>query len=261
VGGALCEREGIDWLDLSGNARITRPPRTRIIVEGRAPASRPRGRQRDLFATKSSRLAHWLLLNADQAHSHQQLVEATGLDKGHLSRLLSRMEELRLISRQGGGIRLTRPDVMLDAWRESYKPPCGQILKGVVPSRSGQETMERVGSAMEASGIRHAFGGLAAAWAWDGYADFRLATCYLEGGASADLLRDIGFVETERGANLWLMAEADRVALLGRQQRNGVCVASPWFTYADLLIHPERAADASSHLRQHVLKLEPGSGA
>jgi hypothetical protein len=124
TGSEICEREGIDWLDLAGNASITHIPRTRIIIRGMEPASRPRGRKSNAFATKSSRVAHWLLLHPGESHTNGQLAEATGLDKGHLSRILSRLAELRLIRRDGdGGIRLAKPAVLLDAWAELYAPP------------------------------------------------------------------------------------------------------------------------------------------
>jgi DNA-binding transcriptional ArsR family regulator len=261
TGRVLCEREGIDWLDLAGNANITHVPRTRIIIQGMEPTSRPRGRKSNVFATKSSRVAHWLLLHPDELHTHGQLAEVTGLDKGHLSRILSRLDELRLIRRDGdGGIRLTKPAVLLDAWAEMYEPPCGRVLKGVIPARSGQETMEILAEALGSHRQRHVFGGLAAAWAWDAFADFRITTCYLEGAAVPELLRKIDFFETESGANVWLMQEADEVAFQGSEKRGQLCVASPWFTYVDLAAHPERSKEAAAHLRESILKLEEVHG-
>lgn len=261
TGRAFCDRAGFDWLDLAGNAHITRLPRTRIIIEGRPPAARPRGRKSNVFATKSSRLAHWLLLRQGQAHTHQQLVDATRLDKGHLSRILARLEELRLIRRSEEGVRLAKPSLILDAWREAYQPPCRSVLKGVIPSRSGQDSVATLAGALLAGEEEYVIGGLASAWMWNGFADFRISTCYLRGIVSPQFRKEIGFIETDRGANVWFMQETDDVAFLGSERRNGICVASPWFTYVDLAIHPERAVDAAAHLRGHVLKPEQTDGA
>jgi DNA-binding transcriptional ArsR family regulator len=261
TGSEICEREAVDWLDLAGNAKITHLPRTRIIIQGVESASRPRGRKSNVFATKSSRVAHWLLLHPDESHTHGQLAEITGLDKGHLSRILSRLDELRLIRRDGEGvIRLAKPAVLLDAWAEMYEPPCGRVLKGVIPSRSGQETMEILEEALRSARQRHVFGGLAAAWVWNPFADFRITTCYLEGTASPQLLKEMDFFETDSGANVWLMQEADEVAFQGSEERGQLNVASPWFTYVDLTAHPERSREAAAHLRESVLKLEEAHG-
>ena len=251
TGSDICERERIDWLDLAGNATITHVPRTRIIIQGMEPTSRPRGRKSNIFATKSSHVAHWLLLHPDELHTNGQLAEVTGLDKGHLSRMLARLEELRLIRRDGdGGIRLAKPAVLLDAWAEMYEPPCGRVPKGVIPSRSGQETMEMLAEVLGSRRQRHVFGGLAAAWSWDPFADFRITTCYLAGTAGPELLKKIDFFETDNGANVWFMQEADEVVFQGAEERGQLCVASPWFTYVDLSAHPERSKEAAAHLRE-----------
>ena len=256
TGCAICEREDVDWMDLAGNAYITSLPRIRIIIEGKKPAARPRGRKNSVFATKSSRLAHWLLLHQGRAHTHGQLTEATGLDKGQLSRILSRMLDLRLIQRQDNGYILTRPSTLLEAWREAYQPPCKSILKGVIPSRSGEETVRIIEDGLRTAKRKYVLGGLASAYGWGACTDFHIATFYLDATASPQLLNKIGFAETNRGANVWFMQEADDVAFLGSAKSGKSNLASPWFTSVDLAAHPEGSKDAADHLRRHVLKLE-----
>jgi hypothetical protein len=256
TGRDLCERAGMDWLDTAGNASITHLPGLRIVVEGKKPYTRTRGRKSNVFAPKSSRVAHWLLLHREGTHSQKAIVDGTQIDKGHLSRILVRMEELRLIRRTKGGITLVNPAVMLDAWREAYEPPCRKILKGVIPSRSGMETVETLGSHLSSAQKRYAIGGLSAAWLLDSFSDFRLTTCYVDGSISNSLLKDINFIETERGANVWFMESADEVAFLGLEWRGELSVTSPWFTYVDLLQQPERSKEAADHLRESMLQLE-----
>jgi hypothetical protein len=74
------------------------------------------------------------------------------------------------------------------------------------------------------------------------------------------LLKKIDFFETESGANVWLMQEADEVVFQGAEERGQLCVASPWFTYVDLSAHPERSKEAAAHLRENILKLGEAHG-
>lgn len=255
-GKELCAKAGQDWIDLAGNASITHIPRLRIVVSGRPPLQKPAPARSNAFATKSSRVAHWLLLHPEGPHTSGAIAQATGVDKGQLSRILSRLEEMRLVRRTSEGISVPKPELLLDAWREAYVAPSKHIVKGVIPSRSGEETMRLLARMMKSMGLRHAFGGLSAAWLLDGFADFRLVTCYVSGTIDPTLLKEAGFLETERGANIWLMQEADEVALLGSRVVDGVEVVSPWFAYVDLSIHPERSQEAADHLREHILMQE-----
>lgn len=255
-GRELCTKAGQDWIDLAGNASITHIPRLRILVSGRPPLRKPMPRRSNVFATKSSRVAHWLLLHPEGAQTSAAIAQATGVDKGQLSRIMSRLEEMRLVRRTSEGISVPKPELLLEAWREAYQPPSKHILKGVIPSRSGEETMGLAARMMKSMGVRHAFGGLGAAWLLDGFADFRLVTCYMAGTIDPALLKNAGFLESERGANIWLMQEADDVAFLGSRIMNKVEVVSPWFAYVDLSIHPERSQEAADHLREHTLMRE-----
>lgn len=259
-GRALCEAAGVDWIDLAGNASITHVPRLRIVVEGKQPLRRTRGRPRNVFATKSSRVAHWLLLHQNRTATQQEIAEETGVDKGQLSRILSSLEGLQLVRRSTKGVTLLKPQVLLDSWREAYSPATKNVLRGIIPSRSGEETIRKVSELMKASGSRHVFGGLSAAWLLDGFADFRITTCHVAGALNPDALKEVGFIEAERGANLWLPMDADEVAFMGMKEVGGVLVTSPFFTYVDLASHPERSQEASRHLLEHVLRWETPLG-
>lgn len=256
TGKRICSDARLDWIDLAGNARIVRPPYLRIIVQGQKRLSMPRGRKSNVFAPKSSRVAHWFLMHAQGVFNHQEIAEATGVDKGHLSRILKRLEELKLIERLENGFQLKKPRVLLEAWKEAFEFPYKNLLKGVIPSRSGEETVRTISEKLNAEKTNYVFGGLSAAWFLDGFADFRLATCYVKGGVPPAVLDDLGFVETDRGANVWFIQEPDEVALMGSKKIDGVVVASPFYTYIDLSVHPERSSEAAEHLSEHVLALE-----
>jgi hypothetical protein len=257
TGGAeIHNAQKVDWQEFAGTATTVNHTQVHVIIEGTKPEKQTPGRKKNLFAPKSSRVIHWLLLHSDRDWTAREIREATGIDSGHLSRILTRFCELNLIEREGRSIRLPQPTVLLEAWREAFTPQCGNILKGVIPSKSGGETMMALEKRLREARRRYAFSGLAAASVWGWQGDFRLTTCYLEGKLSAQLKRKLGFVEVDGdAANVWIMEYADQVAFIGSERRLQAQIASPIFTCVDLAIHPEGAQDAAVHLRKNVLKL------
>ena len=145
---------------------------------------------------------------------------------------------------------------LLEGRLEAYTTPDGNLQKGVIPSKSGQQTMMALEKRLRDARRRYAFSGLAAASVWGGRGNFRLTTCYLEGKLSSQLKRKLGFVELDGdAANVWIMEHADEVAFLGSERRLRTQVASPILTYVDLAIHPDGAEEAAASLRQNILKL------
>jgi hypothetical protein len=137
VGRRRCENAEVSWLDLSGNARIVAPG-IRVLVEGQPNRFKSRGRPSSAFAPKSSRISRWLLMHAGQSMKQRDLAQATDMDEGFTSRIVSRLEEENLILRgHGGEIRLRDPDLLLDAWREVYDFSMHQVIQGHLAARSG----------------------------------------------------------------------------------------------------------------------------
>ncbi|MCC7142596.1 MAG: MarR family transcriptional regulator, partial [Candidatus Eisenbacteria bacterium] len=63
--------------------------------------------------------------------SQREIAQATGMDEGFTSRIVSRLEEAELLAREpDGGIRLRDPDLLLDAWREDYDFSKHHIFRG-----------------------------------------------------------------------------------------------------------------------------------
>ncbi|MCB2156556.1 winged helix DNA-binding protein [bacterium] len=254
VGAALHNAQEVDWQELTeGTASIINRPQVHVIIEGTKSEKRTPGRKKNLFAPTSSRVVHWLLLHSGREWTAREIGEATGVDSGHMSRILERLREKDLIECEGRTIRVPEPDTLLSAWREAYTPPCGNILKGVIPSKSGQQAMSALEKRLRAARRRYAFTGFGGAYLWGGQADFQLVTCYLEGKLSSQLKRKLHFVQCEEdAANVWVMEYADQVAFLGTERRLQTQVASPIFTHVDLAIHPEGAREGAAHLLEKI---------
>jgi hypothetical protein len=248
-----CERAGLSWFDLSGNAHIVAPG-SRIIIDGRPNQFRQRGRPATVFAPKSSRVARWLLMHPDEAHTQRELARATGLGEGFVSRIVRRLKANGYVDRDDSrALRVSKPEQLFDAWREQYDFSKHTVIKGHVTARSGDALVRAVSDALVAERIEHAATGLAAAWQLTHFAMFRIATVYVDQDPTEPLAHRIGFREDSRGANLWLVLPNDLGVFQGAEDHDGVRCVHPVQVHLDLQAHPERAAEAAERLRAEFL--------
>lgn len=258
VGRRRCEEAQVAWLDLSGNARIFAPG-IRVLIEGQPNQFKSRGRPSSAFAPKSARIARWLLMHPRQPMAQREIAQATGMDEGFTSRIVSRLEEDELMVREpDGAIRPRDPDLLLDAWREDYDFSKHQIFQGHVAARSGEEVLRLLAGGLQGERVRYATTGLAAAWLLTRFAGFRLVTMYVTEHPAPEVLERLGFREEARGANVWLVVPKDEGVFQGADERDGVVCVHPVQAYLDLKDQPERAKEAADHLRAELLKWSGG---
>ncbi len=253
VGRNLCKKEGISWLDLSGNADIS-APNLRILIDGRPNRFKTPGRPSSPFAPKSSRIARWLLIHAEKAMTQRELALETDMDEGFTSRIVSRLQEEGLVARKSDGtIRVPDPDLLLNAWQEVYDFKNNQILKGHIAERSGHEIQKKLSNILMKNEVPHAVTGLGAAWLYTKYSGFRIVTFYLESFPSADLIKKLGFREEARGSNAWIVVPKDNGVFQGSRRVEGLYCVHPVQVYLDLFGHPERAKEAAEYIRHELL--------
>jgi hypothetical protein len=250
AGAAAAAEQGVNWLDLSGNACI-RDENLYISREGRPNAFRVRGRPASAFAPKSARVARALLADPLRWWRQKDLAAATRLDDGRISRVVGRLQEQQLLERRGDELRPLDPNLFLDAWAEDYRFDRHDAVLGHT-SGSGIELARDLSERLSDRDVQHAFTGLPAAWVLDPFARFRLVSAYVEGDPreAADHLE---LRRNERGANVQLLAADDDAVIDDRYQRDGLPVVSPVQVYLDLRHLPERAPEAAEHLRKSGL--------
>ena len=248
AGRERCEEAKVSWLDLSGNARIVAPG-LRIIIDGRPNLFKQRGRPSTAFAPKSSRVARWLLMHSDKFMIQRQIAQATNMDEGFTSRIISRLREQNLVVRDDkGAVGVSDPRLLLEAWREIHDFSKSEIVRGHVAARSSEALLGELAGSLEDNGIQHAATGLGAAWLLTRFAGFRTVTFYVRPWPSNELLDKIGFREEDRGANVWLVVPKDEGVFHGQRHVEGIECVHPVQVYLDLKGHPERAAEAADEL-------------
>lgn len=257
VGRQLCAEMKVNWMDFSGNASIEAPG-LRIHIQGHPNQFKRRGRPGSLFAPKSSRIAHWLLLYPGRAFAQRELSQAVGMGEGFVSRIVRGLEEQELIVRESGGaVRVRDYDALLGAWREAYDFSKHTIVRGHIAARSSDEILRRLGEHFDSAHLQHAVTSLAGAWLCTHFAGFRLVVFYVAQHPDASVLQGIGFHEEQRGENVWLVVPNDAGVFLGASRRDGLMCVDPVQLYLDLKNHPERSAEAAEHLRKEMLTRKP----
>ncbi|HEX6154061.1 MAG TPA: type IV toxin-antitoxin system AbiEi family antitoxin [Solirubrobacterales bacterium] len=250
AGRKAADKYGLNWIDLSGNAHV-RDDRLYIFVRGRPNQLVQRGRPSSPFAPKSSRISRIMLLEPQRWWRRKDLASATGLDSGQVSRVVRRLLKDRLLEERENQLRPFDPDALLDAWKDEYRFDRHEVLLGHV-SGAGVELSREIEKRLEEIGRPHAFTGLAAAWALDGFARFRLNSVYVEGDPYV-IAEEIGLRLNERGANVQLIAPNDVGVFAGAREAEGISCVSPVQAYLDLNHLPERAKEAAESLRERGL--------
>lgn len=256
VGAEFCESNDVSWMDLSGNAHID-AGNIYIHVEGKPNRFKNPGRPSNVFAPKSSRVSRYFLVNPSKFSRQKTIAEETDLSRSYVSQIVHRLEEKDLILKKDSRITVKDPEVMLEAWLEKYDFGVHEILKGTVPSKSGQETLRKISAAFEKTSVPYAATGLGAAWLYTEYANFRLCSFYLQKEPSPDLLDRISFTQTRKGHNLWLIMPKDKGVTYGSEEIKGISSVHPIQLYLDLVKgHPERAEDAARSVKEELLNWE-----
>ena len=253
-GADFCQDHEMSWIDLSGNAHI-KARGLLIRIEGRPNRFKNVGRPANVFAPKSARIARQLLTEPEKSYNQRELSQITGLDEGHASRIVRRLEELDLIERDNrGALRPSEPNQLLDAWLETYDFSKHRIIKGHIAARSGEELLKRMSQTLAEEQIDYAATGLAGAWQYTHFAKFRLVTFYLADPPGKNLFDLLHFHADDRGANTWLVVPNDKGVFHGSSVLENIKCVHPVQIYIDLKWHPERAKEAASILRKDSLK-------
>ena len=245
-------KRGVSWLDLSGNADIQWPG-TRIFVQGKPNRFATPGRPATAFSPKASRISRTMLVEPERLWLQAELVDATRLSAGYVSKVTGRLQEDELVERVNDGrIRPRDPTLLLDAWSQAYDFKRHSISRCHAVGRTGADVLKRIASVLDGSDHgTWAATGLAAAWQLDHYADFRLVTIFL----SRPLLEpgSLGLRPVERGENVWVVVPKDEGVFHGSVRMEGIRCVHPVQVYLDLSGHPERAKEAAAHLRSRHL--------
>lgn len=256
MGAAGCKTAsdlGLNWIDLSGNASIRDGSGLYIQVQGKADKSATRGRPSSPFAPKSARITRELLIDPTRWWRQKDLAAVTGLDDGHVSRVIRRLRDERFLEESDLAFRPLDPLILLDAWAAEYRFDHHDAVLGHATG-TGVELTRELDACLRAANVSHAFTGLPAAWLLTHFAQFRLSSVYVDRDPH-EVADRIGLRVESRGANVQLLHPGDAGVFEGERELDRVACVSPAQVYVDLQHLPERASEAAAELRRGGLWL------
>lgn len=250
----LCDEKRVGYLDLEGNARIAFGG---VFIE-RMAADKPAAEQRELkslFRPKSARVLRAMLREPGRAWRVTELSQITRVSLGHISNVRAGLIDREWARPSNDGLVLSKPDALLDAWRNSYTAPPGERLRFYSPLHgSSFEDAARGALAAKDGPGRAAFASFSAAQWLAPYG--RAGTHYIFADEEGlhKLQKALKLAPASKGENVVVIVPKDLGLLADTvEPAPGAICTSPVQTFLDLSIAGERGAEAADHLRRETL--------
>jgi hypothetical protein len=242
----------VNYLDLEGNCRIAFDG---IYIE-RESVSRPptqRRELRSLFKPKSAQVLRILLKEPQRRWKVVDLAREAEVSLGHISNVSSALIDREWATRDESGFKLTKPDELLDHWRDNYEPPHGEV-KRFYTLLHGKAFDDAARQLMVHAPRRIALASYSAAQWLAPYGRSPTHYIYLDPSALPALRSILRAEPSAKGDNLVVtVVDDDGVLRDAIEPRPGVFTTSLAQTYLDLANAGERGREAADHLREERL--------
>lgn len=229
----LLAEEGINYIDLTGNARVhLENPALFIQSQGadRDPSPAPRGKAR-VRGPKAARLIR-TLADVRPPYGVRELADATELAPGYISRLLDSLDDDALVDRSKRG-RVEKVDIagLLRRWAETYDVFSSNDAATFLAPRGASQTLTLLAGLPEAE--QTAVTGSFAAVRVAPVAAPALLAVYCD---NADAIAEaLDLILTDEGANVALLRPFDPVVWQRSEEQDGTRYVAPSQAAVDCL--------------------------
>jgi len=251
-GKKICDEYGIGYIDLGGNAKISCGS---VFVHTQG-TERPKGAltaSQAIFSPKSARITKFLLSRPPAKWMQGEIVSNTGLSKGLVSRVVTKMIETGYVMRKDKKLALANFDDLFSAWVESEMKRRERKKHYYVWAQNPRKLMEMTSVALLGRRIKYAFTQEAGASLVAPFAIFDIVSVYIE---SLDKFPEkaLSASETDRGFNLTLIEAPDQYIFTKAQNKSGMMVVDNLQLYADLKKNPLRGEKQANHILKILKK-------
>jgi hypothetical protein len=251
-GAALLKRNGLGYLDLSGNCFLNFD-NVLIEKEGK-PNLRPSTRPlKALFAPRATRVVRALLVEPSHLWRLDELARASQVSLGHAHNVLKRLGDLAWVERgEQQRIVLSKPADLLDAWVDAYTYRLNGIATYFSPERITRKLVGELARAGQDAGRRLAFTLHAGAALVAPNVRFPAIHCYVEGDPEP-IARTVGLRPGEDEGNVYLMTPYDPGVFHAPIIKSGIPVVSLPQLYVDLYHYERRGREQAAHIRREAM--------
>ncbi len=251
----ILRSEGLGWMDLAGNSRISfGGMHIEIEKTQRDPFTTKRAQQ-SLFAPKSARVLRAMMTNPGP-WKVTELSARAGVSLGQVSnvrRLLLDKEWAEVDP--AGGLRLRQPGAVLDAWRDAVRPP--EVAMRAYTTLHGSELdsqMRELFGRAQLAGAQVLLAGHSVARRLAPFARISGEFFYADANGIELIKHHLRTSPADRGENITVFQVPDDglwAEALNRPQ--GMHSAGLVQTYLDLWSTGERGREAAEHFRRELL--------
>ena len=247
----LLEQEGVGYIDLAGNCRLSF---AQVFIEQRGnenPYAEKR-ELRSLYSPKSERILRVLLSSRQCSWKVEELSREADVSLGLVSKVRKLLADREWLDPRSSGTRLLLPELVLNDWAREYRFGKHRSIS-FYSFASGTEAEESVAHAAERCGVRIALTGFSAAVRYAPAVRYQRSMIFCQ----ADPLRiaqELDLKQVPSGANLTLIQPYDEGVFYAVQERDGIQVVSPIQTYLDLISQAARGEEAAEALLEGVIR-------
>ena len=252
------EREGIDYIDLRGDIRVTVPGRMLVLAHGVGDPSAPRlpdqkDRVANPFAGKASRIVRALLAEPRRWWGVTELADRVDVSAGHSVKTLRTLETDLYVRRdRRRRARLVDGESLLRRWAAVARNPFRGAGRFASPIPDPDELAIRLAERLSCLGVGYALSRLSAARFIEPFAPARVVDIYLD-HEPMDLAPKLDLFPVESGESVRLFQPVDEGVLQFTEERQGVTLVSSPQLFVDLSSARDREGDVAERLLENRL--------
>lgn len=243
----LLKENGCNYMDLSGNCRISAPPLF-ILIEGKPNRFAKHEYDRNYFGRKSSAasvLLRTLLQNHRKTWKVQELAEQSGKSLGTAANVKSFLVDHGWAEDSKGGFRLCQIEEMLRTWAKEYHRKADRTIK-CYSLDSPAEIEQAVIKWNKLHGGSAVLGGFSAAARYAPVVRYSKVCVYVDSQDVDEFMEDMDLEQVSSGENVTIIIPHDETPCLFTNEVDDCVVTSPVQTILDLLSGVGRGEEAAA---------------
>ena len=245
----VCREAGVGYVDLAGTCSIAFD---HVFFETRG-AENPRRARRDLrslFTPKAARVLRVLLEGPVRPWKVTDLSAAARVSLGHVSNVRKLLVDQEWAAAERTGLRLTRPDELLQAWGSAYRPSV-RAREALYTALHGERLDAAVRAALAdaGSGSHLLLASFSAARWLAPYARQATTFFFADAVGRAAVRRHLHLEPAARGENVVIEEpKEDDVFVARLEPAPGIWCSGAVQTWLDLSASGERGREAAAYL-------------
>jgi Transcriptional regulator, AbiEi antitoxin, Type IV TA system len=249
--GEICWAEGIGYLDLSGNCRLSF---NGIFIEREGKPNKF-AEKRDLgtlYSPKATRVLRMLLCEPGKSWRVTELAEAADVSLGLVSNVKKLVADREWTDAGKNGFALSRPLELLQEWSENYS-----FQQNEAWDYYSMKTAAQVEAALATlcadRDVQYALTAFSAAARMAPAVRYQRAFVYVACPVES-IAPVLGLKEVSSGANVTLLSPYDAGVFAAGKEYDGVRTVCPAQAYLDLVTFKGRGEEAAAAILEEVIK-------